>query len=238
MNKFIIPDIKKLRKKYRLRFLGGLIPFIQFNLVVVLMAFINKKYLSNDFPPKILKICLIVGCSATFIYCLSAFLLCHSLIKSHKKNTFIDVLSNFLIISCHKETVINRFKNIYYKNIYIIKLSELKSITLKKRKIIITGKIRMINDKADRLHYTTDEKGNIKFDVWWYNYNSTAELEKIDIHDVYNNSPRVLKMIRHACSFEKARLENRRKYHEQMLRLAKAPIRRERRPRTEIFKNK
>ena len=238
MNKFIIPDIKKLRKKYRLRFLGGLIPFLQFNLVVFLMALINRKYLSNDFPPKILKICLIAGCSGTFIYCLFAFLLCHSLIKAHRKNTFIDVLSNYLIISCHKETVINRFKKIYYKNLYIIKLSEIKSITLKKRKIIITGKIRMINDKAERLHYTTDEKGNVKFDVWWYNYNSTAELEKIDIHDVYNNPSRVVKMIRHACSFEKARLENKKKYHEQMLRLAKAPVRRERRLRTEIFKNK
>ena len=238
MNKFIIPDIRKLRKKYRLRFLGGLIPFLQFNIVVVLMSFINRKYLSNDFPPKILKICMIVGCSATFIYCLSVFLLCHNLISAHKKNTFVDVLSNYLIISCHKETVINRFKKTHYKDLYIIKLSEIKSLTLKKRKIIITGKIRMINDKADRLHYTTDEKGNIRFDVWWYNYNSTAEFESIDIQDVYNNSPRIIKTIRHACSFEKARIENRRKYHEQMLRLAKAPVRRERRLRTEIFGNR
>ena len=67
---------------------------------------------------------------------------------------------------------------------------------------------------------------------------SSATIEKIDIHDVYNNPSRVVKMIRHACSFEKARLENRRKYHEQMLRLAKAPVRRERRLRTEILKNK
>lgn len=238
MNKFIIPDIKKLRKKYRLRFLGGLIPILQFNLVIVFMIFLNVKYLSNDFPPKLLKICIIIGVSATFLYCLSAFLICHDLIKGHKRNTFIDISDNYLIISCYKQTVINHFKKLYYKDLFIIKLSELKSITLKKRKIIFSGKIRMISDKADRLHYTADGKENISFDVWWYNYNSTAELDLIAIQDVYNSPPRVVKIIRHASSFEKARLEKRKKYHEQMLRLARGPIRREKRPRTEIFGNK
>jgi hypothetical protein len=238
MNKFVIPDIKKLKKKYRFRFLAILIPFVQFNVVIAFIIFLNNNYLGKDFPPELLNRVLFTGCSIMILYCLISYLICSHLVNAHKKNTFMEICSNTLVISQHRQTVIRRFRKDYYKNLYILPLTELNKISLSKGKIKVSGKIRAIYDKADRLHYQADEKKGIKFDVWWYDYNSSEELESIEIADVYHNSPRLLKIIRHASSFERARLEKRLKYHNQMLALAQMPIRRTKRPRTVIFANK
>ena len=236
MRKFFVLDIKKQKRRYRIRTFAFLVPLFQFDLVMLFLYLINVNWLKSTFSQKTLFLILIASFALTFLLLLIISFFCRNLIKAHKINTFIEVCDNTLIISRYSQTVFSGFKKTYYKNIYITKLSELKSISVSKGNIFASGKIRAIYDKADRLHYSYNDK-DIQFDCQWYDYNSNKEMNSIHIPDVFSNTPRLLKILRHASSFEKARIERRKQYHEQMMARAKnIPLNRTIKSRVSMYK--
>lgn len=236
MRKFFVLDIKKQKRKYRIRTFAFLVPLFQFDLVMLFLYLINEKLLKSTFSQKRLLLILIASCVFTFTLLLIILFFCKNLINAHKVNTFIEVCGNTLIISRYSQTVFSGFRRIYYKNIYVMKLSEVEKISISKGNIFISGKIRAIYDKADRLHYSYTDK-DIQFDCQWYDYNSNKEMNVIRIPDVFSNTPRLLKILRHASSFEKARIERRKQYHEQMMARARnIPLNRTIKSRVSMYK--
>ncbi len=235
MNRFITFDIKKQKKKYRLRTFALLIPFIQFSLVMALLYYININF-GNAFSRRVIMWLVAGGIAAVLFIIIFYIFLCHHLIDAHKKNTFIDICGDTLIVSIHSQTVLHRFKKVYYKNLYVVRLTELEKPVFTKGRITLKGKVQSYLDKSDRLRYSPSNVG-ILFDNWWYNYNYKS-LDSITFHDYFVNTPNMLRFVSRASLYEKRKIQKKREFHQKMLDLASNAKRSQKRLRTEIFKNK
>lgn len=233
---FILVSLQKLKKKYTLRLFAVLIPFIQFDIVLALMIFIDKVLYDNVYSQLLMYRLLVIDTSVLLVIFVYGCLLKSHLIKCHKKNTFIELLGEYIVISIHHQTVLGLHMK-YYKKLYLMKLSDLTSVSIKKHRIIIKGTIKGYYDKAERLRYNYVDN-TFKFDEWWYDYNCSENLSQIVITDVFESPARLLHSIRNVSAIEKARAEKHRQYHEKMMALAKSPRKKTRVLRTELYENK
>lgn len=217
---FRFVDLKKLKKRYRSLTVAVSVPFFQFVLIIVLLLkFTSESSSVTGFD--ILAMDLIYIGTALFLsIVIIGIIISKHFLKVHKMNTFIDISSRVLIISRHGQTYLDKFKKKYYKRLYIINLSELESINLVKRKIVIKGKIRILYEKSDWLLYSFTDKG-ILFDKWWFDNNAGKIVNSVEIPNYFQDAPRLIKLVRRVCRIEKDRIVRHKKYHEQMLELAK-----------------
>lgn len=223
---FIFVSPEKLNKKYIVRLFAVLIPFVQGAVVLVLMLLIDTSLYNNVHSQLVIMRFLVID---TFLVLLIFIFGCtfkNHLIKCHKKNTYIELIGEYIVISIHGQTVFGLHRK-YYKHLYLMKLSDLTGVSIHKHKIKINGKIRSYYDKSDRLRYNyTDNK--FSFDEWWYDYNCAEELDTITISDVFLSPARLLHSIRNVSAIEKTRAEKHRKFHEKMMALASSPHRKSR----------
>jgi len=176
-------------------------------------------YAANELIVKILY----VGITLTLILLAGVIVYSILLIKAHKINTFAEIYSNTLVISVFSQAILKKFRPVYYKSLYVIKLSDIVDISIHKNNIVINSNARYIHDKAERLYYGKG-KTDISFDVWWYDYNCTSTTNKVAVPDIFMNSSRFIKAVRRASLSQKARLDRRNKYHEQLMALASKPV--------------
>lgn len=221
MNKFICIDTEKLRKRYRNRMIIISIPFVQATLVIMCIVIFNNGKIQETDYYSFLSTLMVICWGSLFTIYLNATLYSSHLIKVQKMNTFIDLSQTTLIFSQHCQTVYQKLKPIYYKKLYIIKLSELEDITLVKGKITVSGKIRCLTERADRLLYNSDRNG-ISFDTWWFDYNSGTFLRSICILDNFKSTPKLLRLFRRASLLETQRKALRLSIHEEIIKKSKA----------------
>ena len=235
MNKFIFVSTKKLKRKYFVRILAIIVPFFQLDMILSFVLYIDKSISTNlDNQIMVYKL-LILTTSILLIILIFGLLSKYHLIKAHTKNTFVEFIGNYLVVSIHHETTFG-FHKTYYKHLYVMKLSDFENGSLKKGKITLTGKIRSFYDKADRLHYNFIDN-EFKFDEWWYDYNCLKEINNITIPNMFSSPAKILKTARNLSALEKAKIERRKQYHEQMMKRASSPHNYARIPRTVLFRN-
>ncbi len=223
MDKFIFVDVKKLWKRYMSRILVLSIPFVQFEAVVIFIVWLNSKTPQQPSYYSFVKEILVWGFVSFALFLIIAILISVHLIKAHKKNTFIEIFNRTLVISRHAQTVNNGLKREYYKKLYVTDLTKLKSISIVKGNIVLVAPVREFYEKSSWLYYVLSERG-ISFDTWWFNYNSSVLRDKIEITDVFLNTPRQIKLIRKISKIETERFLRRQKFHEEMLELAKNSV--------------
>lgn len=215
MDRFLFSDIKKLKKVYLIRLFAVSVPFIQTILVLSVLLYLNLEF-SNTL---LLKRLIVIISSFTALLLILGITFITLKLKGHKKNTFIDFSNRFIAISIHSRTVIDNKKFRYYKSLYIIKPEDIKSIKLKNGKIIIDGTINYYYEPDDFLLYST-EKGNIKFDNWWYDYNPTETLSHISVKNYFKGTPRAVFIIRKIAELQSARKMKFNAYRTVMLQIA------------------
>ncbi len=235
MNKFILVSTKKLKRKYFIRILAIIVPFFQLDLILGFVFCIDKS-ISNSLDNQIMiyKLLILTSGILLLILILGLFSKYH-LIKAHTKHTFVEFIGSYLVVSIHHETTFG-FRKTYYKNLYVMKLSDFESGSLIKGKLTLNGKLRSFYDKSDRLHYSYIDN-EFKFDEWWYDYNCLKEVKYVTIPNMFDSPAKILKTARSLSALEKAKLERRRQYHEQMMNRASTPHKTTRIPRTVLFRN-
>lgn len=228
MNKFIFVDIKKLKKRYRSIVFAVSVPFFQFIIAIFIVFWFASNKNTNNNMKQYTVFMAIVSLSLLISIIVVGTLISRHFLKVHKKNTFIDISSRILVVSRHSQTYLNKFKQKYQKRLYVIKLSELQSISTAKGKLIVKGKIRFLHEKADWLLYSFNDNG-ISFEKWWYDNNAGVMMDTLEVPDVFINTNRAVRLVKRLSSLDKERIKRQQKYHDEMLERAKnTPIQRPR----------
>ncbi len=220
MNKFIVFNAKKYEKIYFWRCVVILIPFIPLIFLFAFMKFSGINILEVSHQEQIINLCLGFSIMTMLVIILFMLIFTRRRLSAHKANTFIDIHNGKLIISLYNQTIFKKFKRVYYKSVYVVNLYELENINIDESNLHIKGKIKYIHDKSDRLHYEFIDK-NLEFDYWWYNYNCTESLEEVLIPNLFSSSSRLVNFIMKISKLEKARAERRKKYHDELIAIAK-----------------
>lgn len=218
MNRFFFADLKKIAHAYYVRTMILLIPFIQVIGVSCALIFmnVNKKYIHLDTLKKILFYTSI----ATICIIILSVIISAVLIHSHKKNTFIEVGDNCLIISIYSQVVINKFKPVYFNRLYVLDYINLDCIRLNKGKIQLFGKIKCYYDKSENLRYTFSKTNQISFDKWWYNNNPASDETFIELPNKFCNTAKALTTARKLAINSKADIIRKNYQKDNLLRLA------------------
>ena len=205
MNKTYSANIKLITKSRIAPFVAVGLPFFQLTVVLLVIICMNSQ--------KIRPINYYQTVSKTLLISLGGLIListvCIILVKfarsGHRADSFINVTSKAIIISRYSQRTIKKFRFVFHKKLYVIKYSDLESISLKKGKLIIKGKIRVFSDRSDRLCYSISGDA-INFEQWWYNYNSNEILPVITLNDIFINTKKAAKLAKKAAALERDRL--------------------------------
>ena len=155
----------------------------------------------------------------SFVTVFAGSVIADVLAKAHMQNTFIEIADSRMVVSQHTQTVFNSGKFVHYKKLWVIELGEIESVSCVKNQIIINGKARYFNQRADWLNYSSTSQG-IDFDNWWYNSNGGIIVNEIEVTDFYTYGARIAERIRYCSDKIKAREKQRKEYRQRMLEIA------------------
>ena len=141
-------------------------------------------------------------------------------IKYNCKDTFIDVVGEYLVVSEFTDARFNRGKMQEYKRLWTIKLSAIEDVYYYDRDIVIMGKGRLIEEQADWLNYSVGRDGP-DFEKWWYNENGGKTVHSIELRNKFKYPERIVRVIEHSSGVMRKKEEKRREYREHMLKIAK-----------------
>lgn len=220
MKKLFCVNEKRILRKYNLRIFALNLPSIAVSVSLLMIVLIFKP--QNEVPEVMYKAIFygLYCCTAySFVTVLAGSVISDILIKAHKAHTFIEIADSRMVVSQHTQTVYTEGKFVNYKKLWVIELNEVESVTCIKNHIIINGRARYFNERADRLSYQSTSKG-IDFDNWWYNANGGEITNEIEVTDFYTYGPRIAQRISYCVGKIKEREKRHNEYRQKMLAIA------------------
>ena len=135
-------------------------------------------------------ICVAVWLAFTFLL----FFICETRSRRIKRCTYFEIQKSAAILSRYGGKISADTGGIQ-RRLYIIPYDEMK-LSVKKGRLVFTGKIRCYEGDSDRLGYHI-RQGKPEFDSWWLNENGFREISSLTLPQCF---PKQKTIFRHARS--------------------------------------
>lgn len=221
MHKMIRCDSKSLDRHYdKLIFLFNL-PSLS---LAAALFLVNKLVMSNMAVPDELYraffLVLLIAAAYSFTATLLLSVRSTLQLRGNKKYTYIEIIGQQLVISRYLSTVYESRKLHDYRRISLMELADVEEVDCIKNRVIIKGKARHIEGRADWLDYEITDAGRIDFDYWWFNDNGGTVTDNTEFRDVYFYIERIAQRIIFCSEKQKAREIRREEFRRRMLEAA------------------
>lgn len=220
MHKLIRINEKKLRRRYNKRLFIACLPSV--SIAVTLLALtVIKPWEETPFYYRFFFMMLNIAAVYAFAACFAGTIIINLVLHGHRRHTYIELFRSHLVVSKAVETRYSSRRLVSYKKLWVLPLTELEDVFCDRNVITVTGKARLISDRADWLDYTCDEHDGLKFDNWWYDENGGSDVTTIEIGDYFLGAGRIADRISFCAERCKLRRERYLEYKEWLL--AQAP---------------
>lgn len=237
MHKLIKCDLRKIGRRYDILLLGLNIPSITAAAVLLIVSrlILIKMEAPSDFYEIFFGV-LYAAAAYAFLVTLAVTIFANRRIGGSKRNTYIEILGEQLILSEYISTAVIDGKKYDYKRLWIINLADISEVVCTRNKITVKGKARRIEERADCLGYT-EQSGRAVFDYWWYTENGGSIFKSAEIKDDYFYAERIAQRIIFCSERQKKREIQRAEFRRRMLEIAgRRGTNRRKKPKERVFR--
>ena len=128
--------------------------------------------------------------------CLIIYESTRTIIRRKSRYTYLDIQLKAIVFSRYSKAFRVLGNKKIYRELYIIPLKELNSVSVQGdgKKILIKGKMRRYSLDSDNLGYHV-KNGDIEMDRWWLNSGGFTETDSLVIDESFGKSEKVVSVL-------------------------------------------
>ena len=216
MTKRFEVSVKKLSRRYGSVVLRLCILPVCVLLTLLVITLLNGK---GVMPIKYYFFLFITSAACTgylFVVLLVGSALSDIRLSGHKKHTYVELTDNRLLVSRFVETSYSSDVPTDYKELNIIKLSDIEDVYPFKKTVIIAADTRKITGQSEWLKYKA-EGTSFEFERNWCGDFTGKLCGGVEIPDMYDSPKEIAEAVEAACGSSKNQVERRQAFREYML---------------------
>ena len=187
-------------EKYRYRARAAILCIGAFCTEIALVSFFVMFFNIFGAPDReiLLQMLILAGISvfSGLSLCLIIYEGTRTLIRRKSRYTYLDIQLKAIVFSRYSKAFRVLGDKKIYRELYIIPLKQLTSVSLYRdgKRILIKGKIRRYCLDSDNLGYHVKD-GNIEMDRWWLNSGGFSESDSLVIDDCFAKAEKLIPVL-------------------------------------------